>query len=347
MSRLIECVPNFSEGRNHEVIEQIANSIRSVEGVKLLEVDIGFDANRTVMTFVGTPEKVVESAFRAFKTASEVIDMRKHSGEHPRLGATDVCPLVPISGIRMAEVVDLARALAKRVGDELDFSVYCYEASALKTERKNLAYIRSGEYEGLAKKLQNPIHEPDFGKPEFNSKTGATVIGARDFLVAYNINLNTKSADIATEIAKEIRESGKIIRNEKCEIIRDKKGKPVRKFGRLKGVKAIGWFMEEYDLAQVSTNITNTRQTPVHVAFYETQQTAKQFGVEATGSELIGLIPLKMMTEAGKFAYQLEGEKSKQNEKELVEKAVKFLGLDKLRAFDSNKKIIEYAIKNY
>ncbi len=191
---LIECVPNFSEGRNHAVIEQIANSIRSVDGVKLLEVDIGFDANRTVMTFVGEPEKVVESAFRAIKTASELIDMRNHSGEHPRLGATDVCPLVPISKISMEEVVDLARALAKRVGEELDFPVYCYEASAFKTERRNLANIRSGEYEGLEKKLQNPIHKPDFGLAEFRPKTGATVIGARDFLIAYNVNLNTKSA---------------------------------------------------------------------------------------------------------------------------------------------------------
>ncbi|MGB0521838.1 MAG: glutamate formimidoyltransferase [Flammeovirgaceae bacterium] len=339
MKKLIECVPNFSEGQNREVIQTITAAIEAVHGVQLLEVDPGYAANRTVVTFIGEPQAVVEAAFQAMKTAQQVIDMSKQTGVHPRFGGTDVCPLVPIANISMEEVVQYAHQLAKRVGEELAYPVYCYEHAALVPARKNLAVVRSGEYEGLAEKLK--VHPPDFGPATFHPRSGATAIGAREFLIAYNINLNTTDTKVANAIAFDIRESGRV-KKENGMIIRDEQGKAERIPGLLKSVKAIGWYIEEYNKAQVSTNITDINTTPVHVAFEAAKKAAKARGVKVTGSELVGLLPLKVLLDAGRFYVQQDGMPVNFPEEFLVSTAVEALGLGDLKPFDVKKKVIEY-----
>ncbi len=345
---IIECVPNFSEGRRPEVIEAIAASIRQVEGVRLLDVDPGDGTNRTVMTMAGPPERVIEAAFQAIKTASSLIDMRSHKGEHPRMGATDVCPLIPISGITMEETAALAHQLAKRVGQELSIPVFMYEAAATKPERKNLAVIRAGEYEGFAAKMQNSEWLPDYGPSTFNELAGATVIGARDFLIAYNVNLNTQSERKANAIAFDIREKGRIKRTGDPftgEIIRDENGDPVREEGMLKGVKAIGWYIAEYGIAQVSMNITNIQQTSLQRAFDACVESAQSRGLRVTGSELVGLVPLQVMLDAGRHYLKKQGISIAVSDKELIHIAIKSMGLDDLAPFDPQKKIIEYLLE--
>jgi len=350
MKQLIECVPNFSEGRNMAVIKQITDCIEAIEGVRLLDVDPGKATNRTVVTFVGTPDEVLEAAFQAVKKASEVIDMRYHKGEHPRFGATDVCPLIPIAGISMEEVALYARKLAERIGNELAIPVYCYENAAFTEERRNLANNRSGEYEGLPKKLTDPHWKPDFGPAEFNEKvalTGAIAVGARDFLVAYNVNLNTTSVRRANAVAFDIREKGRPVREGNPvtgKIVKDAHGEPLFKPGSLKACKAIGWFIEEYGIAQVSINLTNISITPVHVAFEEACLKAQERGMRVTGSELVGLIPLKAMTDAGKYFLRRQQRSVGVSEDELVKIAIKSLGLDDLKPFNPQEKIIEYLL---
>lgn len=344
---LIECVPNFSEGRDRAVIKQITDQIESVEGVHLLDVDPGQATNRTVVTFVGPPEPVLEAAFRAARKAAEVIDMSKHSGAHPRFGATDVCPLVPVANITMEEVVPYARRLAQRIGDELRIPVYCYEYAAFTPERRNLAHVRAGEYEGLKDKLGRPEGKPDFGPAEFNPKTGAIAVGARDFLVAYNVNLNTTSTRRANAIAFDIREKGRPQRSGNPltgPIVKDEKGETVWIPGSLKAVKAIGWFIDEYGIAQISINLTNLRVTPLHVAFDECCQKAAERGVRVTGSELVGLVPLQAMLDAGRYFLKKQQRSTGVSDKELVKIAVKSLGLNDLYPFKPEEKIIEYAI---
>ena len=334
--RIIECVPNFSEGRDMAVIKQITDVIESVEGVKLLDVDPGKDTNRTVVTFVGNPEAVSEAAFMAVKKASELIDMSKHHGEHPRMGATDVCPFVPVTGISMEETVEIARMVAERIGRELKIPVYCYENAAFEEKRKNLANCRAGEYEGLKKKLTDPEWKPDFGPAVFNERSGATAVGARDFLVAFNINLNTTSIRRANAIAYDVREKGRIIRNAK--------GEEISLPGTLKSVKAIGWYIEEYGIAQISMNLTNISVTPVHIAFDEVCRKAYARGVRVTGSELVGLIPLKAMTDAGKYFLEKQQRSLGVSDNELIEIAVKSLGLNDIHPFIPEEKIIEYVM---
>lgn len=341
--QLIECVPNFSEGRDLNIIRQITNEIESVEGVKLLDVDSGKTTNRTVVTFVGNPEVVVEAAFRAIKKASELIDMSKHKGEHPRMGATDVCPLIPISNITMEETAEYSRKLGKRVGEDLQIPVYLYEDTATKPERKNLAIIRDGEYEGLPKKITDAQWKPDFGPAKFNSKSGATVIGARKLLVAYNVNLNTTSVRRANSVAFDIREAGRV-KTEKGKNVSDEKGQPIRIPGSLKSVKAIGWYIEEYCIAQISINLTDIDVTPVHIAFEEASKKANERGILVTGSELVGMIPLKSLTDAGKYFLKKQKRSVGVSEEELIKIAVRSLGLNDITPFDSRKKIIEYAI---
>jgi glutamate formiminotransferase / formiminotetrahydrofolate cyclodeaminase len=345
--QLIECVPNFSEGRNMDVIKQITDKIESVEGVRLLDVDPGKDTNRTVVTFVGTPEEVIEAAFQAVKRASELIDMRKHKGAHPRFGATDVCPLVPVSNITMEETVEYARRLAKRIGEELGIPVYCYENAAFDKKRSNLAWCRSGEYEGLQDKLKQDIWKPDFGKSEFNARSGATAVGARDFLVAYNVNLNTTSTRRANAIAFDVREKGRTKREGDPitgKIVKDEQGNPVMIPGSLKAVKGIGWFIEEFGVAQVSLNLTNISITPVHIAYDEVFNKALVRGVRVTGSEIVGLIPLKAMVDAGKYFLRKQKRSVGISEKELIKIAVKSMGLDDLYPFKPGEKIIEYVL---
>lgn len=349
MNQLIECVPNFSEGRDMAIIKQITDQIESVEGVKLLDVDPGAATNRTVVTMVGTPEAVIEAAFLAVMKASEIIDMRKHKGEHPRFGATDVCPLIPISGITMEETVEYARKLAKRIGEELGISVYCYENAAQVPERKNLANCRAGEYEGLPEKLANPTWKPDFGPASFNARSGATAVGARDFLVAYNINLNTTSTRRANAIAFDIREKGRPKREGNPitgKIVKDEKGNPVYIPGSLKECKAIGWFIEEYGIAQISINLTNISVTPVHVAFEEACAKAQERGIRVTGSELVGLIPLKAMIDAGKYFLHKQNRSLGISENEIIKIAIKSLGLDDLKPFRPEEKIIEFILRD-
>jgi glutamate formiminotransferase/formiminotetrahydrofolate cyclodeaminase len=346
---LIECVPNFSEGRRPEVIEAIAQAIRQVEGVKLLDVDPGKATNRTVMTIAGDPESVIEAAFQAISTAASLIDMRQHKGEHPRMGATDVCPLIPISGITMAETAAYAHRLAKRVGDQLGIPVYMYEAAATTPERKNLATIRSGEYEGFGKKMEAPDWKPDYGPAIFNEGAGATVIGARDFLIAYNVNLNTRSERKANSVAFDIREKGRIKRKGNPvtgEIIRDEQGEPIREEGMCKGVKAIGWYIPEYGTAQVSMNITDTNLTALHTAFDACVTSASARGMRVTGSELVGLVPLQVMLDAG--MHYLKKQKLSQgvSDAELIHVAIKSMGLDELGVFNPKKKIIEYLLQD-
>ncbi len=336
MKQLIECVPNFSEGSDMSIIKQITNEIESVEGVRLLDVDPGKATNRTVVTFVGEPISVIEAAFRAIKKAAELIDMRKHTGEHPRMGATDVCPLIPVANISMEETAEWAKKLGERVGNELAIPVYLYEAAQKNLERKNLSIIRAGEYEGFSKKILLSEWAPDFGKAVFNAKSGATVIGARDFLVAYNINLNTTSTRRANAIAFDVRESGRKIQNEK--------GEEIVQPGTLKSVKAIGWFIEEYGVAQISMNLTNVNITPIHIAFDEVCKKANERGVRVTGSELVGLIPLKSLLDAGRYFLEKQQRSVGVSEKELIHIAVKSLGLDELSEFIPDKKIIEYLL---
>lgn len=349
MQQLIECVPNFSEGRDLSIIKQITDVIESVEGVKLLNVDPGKATNRTVVTFVGNPEAVIEAAFQAIAKASEVIDMSKHKGEHPRMGATDVCPLIPIAGISMEETADYARTLAKRVGEHLNIPVYLYEAAALISGRTNLSEIRAGEYEGFFKKIKLPEWKPDFGPTEMNAKSGATVIGARDFLVAYNINLNTTSVRRANSIAFDVRERGRIKREGDPvtgKIVKDQNGDPVYEPGSLKSVKAIGWFIEEYGVAQISMNLTNINVTPVHIAFDEVCRRAEARGIRVTGSELVGLIPLKAMLDAGRYFLEKQQRSTGVSESELIKIAIKSMGLDELSPFEPEKRIIEYLLRD-
>ena len=336
MKQLIECVPNFSEGSDMSIIKQITNEIESVEGVRLLDVDPGKATNRTVVTFVGEPISVIEAAFRAIKKAAELIDMRKHTGEHPRMGATDVCPLIPVANISMEETAEWAKKLGERVGNELEIPVYLYEDAQKNPERKNLSIIRAGEYEGFSKKILLSEWAPDFGKAIFNAKSGATVIGARDFLVAYNINLNTTSTRRANAIAFDVRESGRKIQNEK--------GEEIVQPGTLKSVKAIGWFIEEYGVAQISMNLTNVNITPIHIAFDEVCKKANERGVRVTGSELVGLIPLKSLLDAGRYFLEKQQRSVGLSEKEIIHIAVKSLGLDELSEFIPEKKIIEYLL---
>ncbi len=347
--QLIECVPNFSEGRDMNIIKQITDAIEAVEGVRLLDVDSGKATNRTVVTFVGTPDDVIEAAFQGIKKAAELIDMCNHKGEHPRMGATDVCPLIPITGITMEETVTYAKKLGERVGTELSIPVYLYESAATKTERKNLATVRAGEYEGFAEKILKPEWKPDFGEAKFNVKSGATVIGARDFLVAYNINLNTTSTRRANSIAFDVREAGRVKRNGDPvtgEIVKDEKGNAVSIPGTLKSVKAIGWYIEEYGIAQISMNLTNLNITPVHVAFDEVCSKASERGIRVTGSELVGLVPKKCLTDAGKYFLKKQQRSFGVSEEELIKIAVKSLGLDELAPFDPKKKVIEYLLED-
>jgi glutamate formiminotransferase/formiminotetrahydrofolate cyclodeaminase len=349
MKKLIECVPNFSEGRNLEIIKQITDEIESVEGVKLLNVDPGKATNRTVVTFVGEPEQVVSAAFLAIKKAGELIDMSKHKGEHPRMGATDVCPFIPIANISMEETADYAKKLAKKVGDELTIPVYLYESAQENKNRSNLSVIRAGEYEGFFKKIKLPEWKPDFGPQEFDAKRGATVIGARDFLVAFNVNLNTTSTRRANSIAFDVREAGRVMREGNPitgKIITDENGNPKSKPGTLKCVKAIGWFIEEYGVAQISMNLTNIAVTPVHIAFDEVCKSATSRGIRVTGSELVGLIPLQAMLDAGKYFLEKQQRSVGVSEKELIKIAIKSMGLDELAPFKPEERIIEYLLKS-
>jgi glutamate formiminotransferase/formiminotetrahydrofolate cyclodeaminase len=338
MTRLLECVPNFSEGRDPRIIQQITDRIAAVEGVRLLNVDPGKATNRTVVTFVGAPEAVVEAAFQAIRIAGELIDMRHHTGEHPRMGATDVCPLVPISGVTMAEAAEYARELGERVGRELQLPVYLYEAAQPIPERKNLAVIRAGEYEGLAQKILRPEWHPDFGPAAFDPQRGATVIGARDFLVAYNINLNTTSTRRAYAIAFDVREAGRTVKQPD--------GSEVPQPGTLKAVKAIGWYIPEYGVAQVSMNLTDIAVTPVHVAFDEVCRAAAERGVRVTGSELVGLVPLQCLLDAGRYFLEKQQRSVGVSEAELVKIAVRSLGLDELTPFVPEERVIEYLLRD-
>lgn len=347
-TRLMECVPNFSEGRDMNIIRQITDEIESVEGVRLLDVDPGKDTNRTVVTFVGEPELVCEAAFRAVRKASQVIDMSKHAGAHPRMGATDVCPLVPVAGITMEETVEFARSLAKRIGEELSLPVYCYESAAFTEQRRNLADIRAGEYEGLKKKLEDPSWKPDFGPARFDTGAGAVIVGARDFLVAFNVNLNTTSVRRANAIAFDVRERGREKREGNPitgKVVKDAEGNPVMIPGSLKAVKAIGWYIPEYGFAQISMNLTNIGVTPVHKAFDEVCSKAEARGVRVTGSELVGLIPLKSMLEAGRYFLHKQQRSAGVSEEELVKTAIRSLGLSELKPFKPEEKIIEYILR--
>ncbi|HNY02776.1 MAG TPA: glutamate formimidoyltransferase [Bacteroidales bacterium] len=349
MKQLIECVPNFSEGRDMAVIRLITDEIEKVAGVRLLDVDPGAATNRTVVTFVGTPDEVVEAAFRAIRKAAEVIDMSRHHGEHPRFGGTDVCPLVPVSNITMEETARYARILAEKVGRELEIPVYCYENAAFAPERRNLANCRSGEYEGLPKKLEDPHWKPDFGPARFNPHTGAIAIGARDFLVAYNVNLNTTSTRRANAVAFDIREKGRPVRDGNPitgKIRKDENGNEIWIPGALKACKAIGWYIEEYGIAQVSINLTNISVTSVHEAFETACTKAMERGMRVTGSELVGLIPKKAMIDAGKYFLRKQQRSVGVSEDEIIKIAVKSLGLDDLKPFNPKEKIIEYLLED-
>lgn len=344
--QLIECVPNISEGRDINKINEIANVVKTVEGVKLLDIDPGKATNRTVITFVGEPENVIEAAFRLIKKASELIDMSKQKGEHPRFGATDVCPLVPIANISMEETAKYAHKLGKRVGKELGISGYFYENAATTSDRKNLATVRSGEYEGLKEKLSKPNWRPDFGPSEFNKQiisSGVTAISARDFLIAYNVNLNSTSTRRANAIAFDIRENGRVKTINGKNVI-DKNGNPERIPGKLKAVKGIGWFIEEYGIAQISYNLTNISITSMHEAFYETDLAATKRGLRVTGSELVGLVPLKAMLDAADFYLKKQERSLGISEKEKIKIAIKSLGLDDLKPFNPQERIIEYVM---
>ncbi len=349
MEPIIECVPNFSEGQNKEIIRQITDEIEKIAGVRLLNVDPGKATNRTVVTFVGTPAAVIEAAYQAIKKAGELIDMGRHKGEHPRMGATDVCPLIPVSGITMEETAAWARKLGERVGKDLQIPVYLYEAAQPDKSRSNLSVIRAGEYEGFFKKMSQPEWAPDFGPAEFDARRGATVIGARDFLVAYNVNLNTTSTRRANSIAFDVREAGRVLREGNPvtgKIVTDAQGKSVNVPGTLKSVKAIGWFIEEYGIAQISMNLTNIRVTPVHIAFDEVCKKASERGVRVTGSELVGLIPLQALLDAGKYFLAKQQRSTGVSEKELIRIAILSMGLEDLGPFIPEQRIIEYLLRD-
>jgi glutamate formiminotransferase/formiminotetrahydrofolate cyclodeaminase len=349
MTKLIECVPNFSEGVNLDIIRQITNEIETVDGVRLLNVDPGKATNRTVVTFVGEPEKVIEAAFLAIKKAGELIDMSKHKGEHPRMGATDVCPLIPIANISMEETAGYAQKLAKRVGEELQIPAYLYDYAQPDKSRSNLSVIRAGEYEGFFKKIKLPEWKPDFGPAEFDAKRGGTVIGARDFLIAYNVNLNTTSTRRANSIAFDVREAGRVLREGdpiNGKIITDEHGKPKSIPGSLKSVKAIGWYIAEYGICQISMNLTNIEITPLHIAFDEVCKKADERGIRVTGSELVGVVPLKAMLDAGKYFLLKQQRSVGVSEKELIKIAIKSMGLSELAPFNPEERIIEYLLKD-
>ena len=345
--QLVECVPNFSEGNDMSVIKQITSKIAGVEGVKLLDVDPGKATNRTVVTFVGTPKEVIAAAVRAASKAAELIDMSQHYGEHPRFGAIDVCPLIPVANITMEETVQHAHELARRLGEEVGLTIYCYEHAARTERRRNLAVVREGEYEGLKDRLASQDWKPDFGPATFNPRSGATAVGARDFLVAYNVNLNTTSARRANAIAFDVREKGRKKREGNPltgRVVKDEKGEDVWVPGSLKSVKAIGWFIKEYGIAQISMNLTNLGVAPVHVAFDEVCEKARQRGVRVTGSELVGLIPLKAILDAGRFFLRKQQRTTGVSDEELIKIAVKSLGLNDLYPFKPDEKIIEFAM---
>src|SRR6059058_1607485 len=349
MQKLIECVPNFSEGRDLDVIRQITGAIESMDGVALLDVDPGATTNRTVVTFVGSPEGAVEAAFRAIQKAAEVIDMRKHKGAHPRMGATDVCPFVPVSNVSWEEAIACAHQLAQRVGDELNIPVYLYERAAKGKSRSNLSVIRAGEYEGFFEKIKDPVWKPDFGPVVFNEKSGATVIGARDFLVAYNVNLNTKAVRRANSVAFDVREQGRIKTEDGTpsgKPVLDAKGRPAHIPGMLKNVKAIGWFVEEYGIAQVSMNLTNIEETPLHAAFDACAEAASKRGLRATGSEIVGMVPKKCLMDAGRYFLRKQKWSEGVAEEELIDIAIRSMGLSELKPFDPKEKVIEFKIES-
>jgi len=342
MARLVECVPNFSEGRDRGIIDAIAQALASVTGVKLLDVDPGADTNRTVYTLVGPPDGVAEAAFRGAKKAAELIDMSAHKGAHPRMGALDVCPFIPVAGVTMAECADIARAVGRRIGSELQIPVYFYEHAAATEGRRSLANIRAGEYEGLSEKLANPAWAPDAGPASFNARSGGTVVGAREFLLAYNVNLNTLDRRLANEIALNIREGGRAKRDAEGEIVRGADGVSIKVPGRLKAVRAIGWYIEQYRQAQVSINLLDYTTTPLHVVFETAREEAGRLGLLVTGSELVGLTPLAPMLEAGKYFLRKQGKSAGVPERDLIEIAIRSMGLDQVAPFDPAKKIIEY-----
>jgi glutamate formiminotransferase/formiminotetrahydrofolate cyclodeaminase len=348
MRKLIECVPNFSEGRDPDVIRQITDAIESVDGVSLLDVDPGASTNRTVVTFVGSPEAAVEAAFQAIKKAAEVIDMRKHKGAHPRMGATDVCPFIPVSDVSWEEAIACANQLGTRVGNELKIPIYLYEKAAKNKKRANLSVIRAGEYEGFFEKIKQPDWKPDFGPAVFNEKSGATVIGVRDFLVAYNVNLNTRSVRRANSVAFDVREQGRIKTEDGTpsgKPVLDAKGEPVRIPGMLKHVKAIGWYVKEYGIAQVSMNLTNIEETPLHVAFDACVEAAGKRGMHATGSEIVGMVPKKCLVDAGRYFLRKQKWSEGASEEELIDMAVRSMGLSELKPFDPKEKVIEFKIE--
>jgi glutamate formiminotransferase/formiminotetrahydrofolate cyclodeaminase len=337
MRKIVECVPNFSEGKDLQVIEKITGEIKKA-GAELLDVDPGRDTNRTVVTFAGDADAVLEAAFQAIKKASESIDMSKHKGEHPRMGATDVCPFVPVSGIAMEECVELARKLGQRVAEELNIPVYLYEYAAACEERRSLANIRQGEYEALPEKLKQEKFKPDFGKPVFNARSGATVIGARDFLIAYNVNLNTRDVQIARKIANKVREKGRTVKKKTT-------GKTEQVPGALKAVRGIGWYIEQYNMAQLSFNILNYKTTPVYRVFEEAEKFAGEYGVRVTGSELVGLIPLDAVLECGRYFLKKQSSTTGVSEKELIRVAVQTMGMEEVSEFNAEDKIIEYRLR--
>jgi len=349
MQKVIECVPNFSEGRDPEIIRQIAAAIESVEGVSLLNVDPGASTNRTVVTFAGSPDAAVEAAFRGIQKAAELIDMSKHKGAHPRMGATDVCPFIPVSGVSWEEAIACAHALGKRVGEELKIPVYLYEKAAKDPARSNLSIIRSGEYEGFFEKIKEAAWKPDFGPAVFNEKAGATVIGAREFLVAYNANLNTRAVRRATSVAFDVRENGRVKTDDgtpRGNPILDANGKAVRIPGMLKHVKAIGWYVQEYGLAQVSMNLTNIEETPLHAAFDACVEAASKRGLRVTGSEVVGMLPKKCLVDAGKYFLRKQQWSEGASEEELIEIAIRSMGLSELKPFDPKERIIEFKMES-
>jgi glutamate formiminotransferase/formiminotetrahydrofolate cyclodeaminase len=349
MQKLIECVPNFSEGRDLNVIRQITDAIKSVEGVSLLDVDPGASTNRTVVTFVGSPEAAVEAAFRAIQKAMELIDMRRHKGAHPRMGATDVCPFIPVSNVSWDEAIACAKQLGTRVGDELNIPAYLYEKAANDKSRSNLSVIRAGEYEGFVEKIRDPAWKPDFGPSVFNERSGATAIGVRDFLVAYNVNLNTKAVRRANAVAFDVRENGRIKTEDGTpsgKPVLDAKGDPVRIPGMLKHVKAIGWYVEEYGIAQVSMNLTNIEETPLHVAFDACAEAASKRGLRATGSEIVGMVPKKCLVDAGRYFLRKQKWSEGASQEELIDIAVRSMGLSELKPFDPKEKVIEFKMES-
>jgi len=348
MKKLIECVPNFSEGRDENVIRQITDAIESVEGISLLDVDPGATTNRTVVTFVGDPDATVEAAFRGIKKAAELIDMRKQKGAHPRMGATDVCPFIPVSNVSWEEAVECANRLGKRVGEELKIPVYLYERAARNKSRANLAVIRAGEYEGFFEKIKQREWKPDFGPAVFSEKSGGTVIGVRDFLIAYNVNLNTKSARRANAVAFDVREQGRVKTEDGTpsgKAVLDANGEPVRIPGMLKHVKGIGWFVKEYGIAQVSMNLTNIEETPLHAAFDACAESAAKRGLRATGSEIVGMVPKKSLLDAGRYFLRKQKWSEGASDEELIDVAVRSMGLGELKPFEPKEKIIELKIE--